>query len=103
MTRPILGVYYLSLTKTLALELGQSRDHGALIYSPSGKTGLAVLADSKAMKAGLQAGDIITAINGQEITEENPLPELLGLLNIGDTIELILLRAGAEQKMNISL
>ncbi|MFZ2187655.1 MAG: S1C family serine protease [Candidatus Moraniibacteriota bacterium] len=101
--RPVLGVYYLPITKTLALELGLARDHGALIYSPSGKTGLALLADSKAMKAGLQAGDLLVSINGQEITSDNPLSRMLGRRNTGDTIELLFIRDGEEKKVSIVL
>ncbi|MDP3957683.1 MAG: S1C family serine protease [bacterium] len=101
--RPVLGVYYLPITKALALGQGLIRDHGALIYSPSGKTGLAVLFDSPAMKAGLQAGDIIAAINDKEITLEHPLPEILGSLNKGDIIELLIIRGGEEKKVSVTL
>lgn len=101
--RPALGVYYVPITKTLALERGLSRDRGALIYSPSGKTGLALIADSPAMKAGLRVGDIITAINGQEINLDNPLPKLIAGFNTSDTIELFILRDGKEQKVSVAL
>jgi S1-C subfamily serine protease len=101
--RPVLGVYYLPITKTLALERGLSRDRGALIYSPSGKTGLALIADSPAMKAGLRVDDIITAINGQEINLDNPLPKLIAGFNIGDTIELHIIRDGEERTVSVTL
>jgi serine protease Do len=101
--RPALGVYYLSITKTLALEMNLARDHGALIYSPSGKTGLALLVDSKAQKAGLQVGDIITALNGQEVTLDNSLSLLLGHLSVGDALELTFLRGGEEKKVSLTL
>ncbi|MEK7494573.1 MAG: trypsin-like peptidase domain-containing protein, partial [Patescibacteria group bacterium] len=101
--RPALGVYYLPITKAYALGQGISRDRGALIYSPSGKTSLALLADSPAMKAGLQAGDIITAVNGQEVNLDNPLPELLNGINKGEKIELLIMRNGAEKKVEVQL
>lgn len=101
--RPIFGVYYLSITKALALEQGLSRDHGALVYSPSGKTGLAVLFDSPAMKAGLLAGDIIEAINDKEITLDNPLSKVLSGFNKGDSIELLILRSGEEKRITVAL
>ena len=101
--RPMLGIYYLSLTKTLALKMKVPRDHGALIYSSSGKTGLALLADSSAMKAGLQVGDIIESMDGTEITPENPLSLLLSRHNSGDAIDLLILRGGEEKKVKVQL
>ncbi len=101
--RPILGVYYLPITKALALGRGLSRDRGALIYSRSGSTGLAIIADSPAAKAGLLAGDIIISVNDTEINLDNPLPEILSHFNIGDTITLVILRGGAEQTKEVKL
>ena len=91
------------ITKTLALGQGLSRDHGALIYSPSGRTGLALIAGSPAMRAGLQVGDIIIAINGSEITLDTPLPKILTRFNRGDTIEMLIVRNEAERTLSIAL
>lgn len=102
-TRPILGVYYLSITKALFLEQGLARDQGVLIYSPSGKTGLAVLADSPAMRAGLQAGDIIEKVNDTEITFDNPFPEIIGSFSKGDTINVLIVRGGQERTISVTL
>jgi S1-C subfamily serine protease len=101
--RPMLGVYYLPITKALALGRGLSRDRGALIYSRSGSTGLALIADSPAMKAGILAGDIITSLNGIEVNLDNPLPELLSDFNAGDTITLVILRGGEERTIEVKL
>lgn len=101
--RPVFGAYYLSITKSLALQMGLGRDHGALIYSPSGKTSLALLVDSKAMKANLQAGDIIEAINGKEITPENSFSSLLEEYQVGDTVELLVFQNGSEKKISVQL
>ncbi|MGB4942486.1 MAG: S1C family serine protease, partial [Candidatus Moraniibacteriota bacterium] len=66
--RANIGAYYVSLTKETALSLRISRDQGALIYTPSERSGLAVLSGSAAERAGLRYGDIVTAVNGQAIT-----------------------------------
>ncbi len=101
--RPLFGAYYLPLTKTLALELGLARDRGALIYSPSGKTGLALIADSPAMKAGLQSGDIIVSIGNTEITLDTPLPEVLTRFNKGDTVDILIIRNQEERTVTVHL
>lgn len=101
--RPTLGAYYLSITKALALGRGLARDRGALIYSRSGSTGLALIADSPAMKAGLLAGDIVVSVNGTEVNLDNPLSELIARFNTGDTITLMILRAGEEKTLSVKL
>lgn len=101
--RPTLGVYYLSITKALALGRGLSRDRGALIYSRSGSTGLALIADSPAMKAGLLANDIIISVNGVEVNLDNPLSELVARASTGDTLELVILRNGEERTVSVKL
>ena len=100
-TRSTLGVYYLPITKAYALGQGLTRDRGALIYSVSGKTGLAIISDSPAARAGLLAGDIITAVNGKEVNLDSPLPELLSPFNRGDKIELLIIRGGEERKVPV--
>src|SRR6185369_15064583 len=101
--RATLGVYYLPITKALALGRGLSRDRGALIYSRSGSTGLAIIADSPGLRAGLLAGDIISSVNGTEVNLDNSLPELLSRYDKGDAIELTIIRQGQEKKITVNL
>lgn len=96
-----LGVYYLPITKAYALGQGLSRDRGALVYSSSGQTGLAVLAGSPASQAGIRAGDIITSVNGVEINLDTPLPELLSRLNKGEQAKFQLTRGTEEIDLTI--
>ena len=100
--RPTLGAYYLPITKALALGRGLPRDRGALIYSRSGSTGLALIADSPAMKAGLSVNDIVS-VNGVEVNLDNPLPKLLSRSTVGDTLTCVILRGGAEQTIEVKL
>ncbi len=102
--RPTLGIYYLTLTKASALSRGMSdRDRGALIYSPSGKTGLAVLSGSPAEKAGLRAGDIVIAVDGNEVNLDRPLSVALGNFAKGDTVGLLVIRDGKEITVPVTL
>lgn len=102
-TRPMFGAYYISLTKEKATILNIAQEKGALIYAPSGKQGLALLAGSIAEKSGIRIGDIVTAVNGQEITLDNPFSNALSRYKKGDTIELTILRDQKEEKISIAL
>ncbi len=102
-SRPYLGIYYVPITKAYALANDLGRDRGALIYSSSGKQGLAIIAGSPAEKAGLEIFDIIIAAGGQEINLDNPLSNALSQYKKGDTVELLVLRNGKEIKVPVSL
>jgi len=101
-SRATLGAYYLTLTKVSAAgNKAVSRDHGALIYSPSGKTGLAVLAGSPAEKAGLRYGDIVTTVDGADIDLDNPLSVAIGRHSKGEAAELGILRDGKDMTVSV--
>lgn len=102
-TRPTLGIYYLSITKEINLAYHLNHEQGALIFSPSGKSSLAIIAGSPAEKAKLQINDIILAVNGKEINLENPLSVVIGQFKKGDTVELSVSRDGIDQKIGVSL
>ena len=101
--RPFFGAYYISISKEYAMVNELKRDRGALIFSPSGKQGLAIIADSPAEKAGLKIGDIVTAVNGKEVDIDNPLSNLINQYKKGDDIELTVQRAENEIKIPVKL
>lgn len=103
MERPKVGLTYLSITPNLQMTLGLGRDRGALVYSLSGRTGLAVLAGSPAARAGLQFGDMIIAVNGAEINLDLPLSVALGRYASGETVQLLVIRDGVEREIVLSL
>ena len=59
--------------------------------------------DSPADKAGLQEKDIITKIEGTEITSINELNKIKYKYNIGDTITLTIYRNNEEKEIKITL
>lgn len=101
--RPVLGIYYLSVTKVLAAANDTTRDRGALVYSASGNQGLAVISGSPAEKAGLKINDIIIAVDGQEINLDNPLSVALGRHSKGEKTELLVDRKGKEITLKVQL
>jgi 2-alkenal reductase len=60
--------------------------------------------NTPAAEAGLQAGDVITAIDGQEIDADNSLVEVLIFEHVpGDTVELTIDRDGTEETVTVTL
>jgi S1-C subfamily serine protease len=98
-----LGVYYVSLSKVNALIYNQTRETGALVYSPSGKQGLAVIANSPAEKAGIKIGDIVTMVGDKVVDQNHPLSNLVNEHKAGDEFEITVLRVGNELKLKIKL
>ncbi len=101
--RPIFGASYLSLTKAYSIAHSLNRDRGALITTPSGKQGLAILFGSPAEKAGFRVGDIVTAIDGKEINLDNPLSVAIGRIEKGEVANFLILRDGKEQTLEVAL
>ena len=73
----------------------QSETPGALVTK--------VTPDTPAEKAGLQAGDIILAVNDEKITLAMDLAQIVQKYKPGDTITLTIIRDGAEQSVQIVL
>ncbi len=101
--RPMIGVRYVNLTKEIAKANNLSADHGALVYHGAQSNEPAVVSGSPADKAGIRENDIITAINGEEINENNTLTNILSQYNPGDEVELTIMRDGKEMKTKIVL
>lgn len=102
-TRPILGIYYVPITKSYSIINNLTRDRGALIFSSSGRQGLAIISGTPAEKAGLEINDIIIAVNDQEVNLDNPLSNLLSQYKKGDQVELLIIRDGKELKVPVKL
>ncbi len=98
---PYLGVRYMMITADLAKGQKLATDNGALIQGD--KNNPAVLPNSPAAKAGLKAGDIITEINGEKLTQDKSLGSVLQEYNVGDVITLKVFRAGVEMTFKITL
>lgn len=101
--RPSLGVSYLSITKAYAIANSLGRDRGALVTTPLKNPGLAVLFGSPAQNAGIRMGDIVIAVNDQEINLDNPLSVAIGRLQKGDSATIRLLRDGEESDVEVAL
>ena len=92
---PYLGIRYGALTPALAAQLGVSAQSGAVIGG--------VVPGSPAAAAGLQARDVITAVDGQPLTDESTLAELLSQKKPGDSVTLTIVRGGQQQDLTATL
>src|SRR5256886_14035766 len=81
-----LGVSMYTVTPDIAHSLGLSSPMGALVSQ--GVEG------SPADKAGIRTGDVITAVNGQTVKSNSELRNTIGLLRVGDKIDIGLVRDG---------
>lgn len=59
--------------------------------------------DSAAIKSDLKVGDVITKINGEDVSTMNELNAKKNKLNIGDTIKLTVYRSGETIEIDITL
>ena len=93
--RPYLGIEYATITPRLASAYDLPADQGVYVQR--------VASGSPAATAGLQEGDIITAINDQTIDEDNPLTNVLWRFHVGDEVRLTILRQGEELSVDVTL
>ncbi len=94
-TRGTLGLESQSLTPSVAKGLGLADVRGAVVTR--------VFAGSGAAAAGLQAGDVIVAANGQRIDSAESLHNYEGLQPVGSTLALELRREGKPLTVRASL
>ena len=94
-SRGYLGVQIQPLTRDLAEGLSIARDKGALVNS--------VQANTPAGKAGLKAGDVLTTINGEPVSDARELTRRISGLKPGTSVEVGYLREGRDRKANVEL
>ena len=102
LVRPWIGVYYTPITPAIAEAEGLPVENGALIGSATeGQS--AIFPDSPAEDAGLRDGDIIVALDGEQITAEEDLATLILPHAPGDTISLRVLRESSTTEVEVTL
>jgi Do/DeqQ family serine protease len=89
--RGVLGVNIYDVTPDVAKEFGLSDASGALVAG--------VAQGSAAEHAGVKTGDIIVSINGAPMRNASELRNSIGMLRVGDQVEIGLLRDGKPLKV----
>jgi membrane-associated protease RseP (regulator of RpoE activity) len=73
------------------------------VQAADGLTAASVIADSPADAAGLQRGDVITAVDGTAVETPQDFRDLLEAKAVGDTITLSITRDGQTQDVSVTL
>lgn len=101
--RPYLGVRYVPLTADAAKQYKLEIERGAYVLPSADAGQSSVLPDSPAGRAGVEEGDIITAIDGTKIDDKNSLTSLVGRRAVGETVKLSIVRDGKTITLNAKL
>ena len=90
--RPWLGVKGNTVTGDIAGSLGLSRPQGIVVTD--------VYANGPAARAGVRQGDVITAVDGQEVNDQGGLNYRVGSRNPNDQVQVAILRDGRAQTLS---
>jgi serine protease Do len=94
-TRGWLGVQVQPVTKGIADSLGMKKAEGAMVDEPQ--------ANSPAAKAGIESGDVITAVNGSAVKDSRDLARQIANMAPGSSAKLDILRKGEAKTMTVAL
>ncbi len=94
-TRGWLGVQVQPVTADIADSLGLKQAKGAIVDDPQD--------GSPAAKAGIEAGDVITAVNGTAIKDSRDLARTISTMAPGTSVKLDVLHQGESRALTVSL
>ena len=94
-TRGWLGVQVQPVTSDIADSLGLKEARGAIVDNPQD--------GSPAAKAGIEAGDVITAVNGTAIKDSRDLARTIATLAPGSSVKLDVFHKGESKTVTLAL
>jgi S1-C subfamily serine protease len=106
--RPALGVRTIPISPELANEIGLPADYGLLILqvTPGGSADLSGLrgGDQRAYLGNsliMLGGDLVVAIDGEKVTDEDDLAQMMNDHRAGDTVKITIYRG--KKKMDVQV
>lgn len=94
-SRPYVGIQWRWITPNVSATFGLPVEFGAFVTQ--------VVPNSPAEEAGIQQGDILIAINGQELNQDNPFINVLYEYEPGDRVTVTVLREGGQRQLDLAL
>jgi len=94
-TRGWLGVQIQPVTAGIADSLGLKKAEGAMVDSPQN--------GSPAAKAGIESGDVITAVNGTPVKDARDLARTIGTMAPDSAVKLDITRQGEQKTVSLTL
>jgi serine protease Do len=94
-SRGWIGVQIQPVTPEIADSLGLKKAEGALVADPQ--------ANGPAAKAGIESGDVITAVNGEAVKDARELARTIGGISPGTAVKLNVLHKGEDKVVNLTL
>jgi serine protease Do len=94
-TRGWIGVQIQPVSQDIADNLGLKKAEGAMVLEPQ--------ANGPAAKAGIESGDVITAVNGEAVKDPRELARTIGNLGPGADVKLNVLHAGKNETLSLTL
>jgi serine protease Do len=92
-SRGWIGVQIQPVTADIADSLGLKKAEGALVAEPQ--------SNGPAAKAGIESGDVITAVNGETVKDARELARTIGGLAPGNAVKLNVLHKGADKVVQL--
>jgi serine protease Do len=94
-SRGWIGVQIQPVTSDIADSLGLKKAEGALVAEPQ--------ANGPAAKAGIESGDVITAVNGAPVKDARELARTIGGFAPGNSVKLNVLHRGQDKVISLTL
>ncbi|MEH2483936.1 serine protease Do [Nitrobacteraceae bacterium AZCC 2146] len=94
-SRGWIGVQIQPVTQDIADSLGLKKAEGALVAEPQ--------PDGPAAKAGIESGDVITAVNGTPVKDARELARTIGGFAPGNSVKINVTHKGQDKVLNLTL
>ncbi len=92
-----LGIQFQPLTEDLAASIVgiQDKNNGAFVQN--------VVPGASAANGGVEAGDVIVAIDGKQVTRDNTLAYIVANIPVGNSVPVDVVRDGKRKRLNVTI